>query len=39
MNEVIDSSTYINITSLIKGLYFVVLESDLTKHTFRIIKN
>ena len=39
LNEVIDSSTYINITSLIKGLYFVVLESDLTKHTFRIVKN
>ena len=39
LNTTIEKNDAINISSLQKGLYFVVLESDLTKHTFRIIKN
>ena len=39
LNTTIEKNDVINIASLQKGLYFVVLESGLTKHTFRIIKN
>ncbi len=39
LNTTIEKNDAINISSLQKGMYFVVLESDLTKLTFRIIKN
>ena len=39
LNTTIEKNDVINIAYLQNGLYFVVLESGLTKHTFRIIKN